>query len=54
MTKAIIDFSGYTGAELIPAARNIHDKMTAAAATFTTPPVTMANFQTTIDAAELL
>lgn len=52
MIKAIIDFSGYTGPELVPAAQNIHDKMTAAAATFTAPPVTMANFQTTIDAAD--
>jgi hypothetical protein len=46
--KAIIDFSGYTAAELGPVAHTIHDKMTANAATFTTPTVTMATLQTQI------
>ncbi|MBI3878436.1 MAG: hypothetical protein HY301_00005, partial [Verrucomicrobia bacterium] len=41
-TKAIIDFSGYTAPELGPVAQTIHDQMLANAATFTTPPVTMA------------
>ena len=52
MTKAIIDFSGYTGPDLLPAGKTIHDKMTANAATFTTPPVTMAALQTLIDTGE--
>ena len=47
-TKAIIDFSGYTAAELGPIAHSIHDKMTANAATFTAPPVTMPALQTLI------
>src|SRR5947209_669669 len=46
MTKAVIDFSGYTGPELSPAAHAIHDEMTAHAATFGTPPITMAAFAT--------
>ena len=41
-TKANIDFSNYTHAELSPIAQTIHDDMTANAATFATPPVTMA------------
>ena len=49
MTKAIIDLSGYTGAELSPVAHTIHDTMNANAATFATPPVTMAALQTNID-----
>ena len=40
--KAIIDFSGHTAVELGPIAHNIHDKMTANAATFPSPTVTMA------------
>jgi hypothetical protein len=48
MTKAIIDFSGYTAAELSPVAHTIHDQMTANAATFTTPPMTMATLATDI------
>ena len=46
--KAIIDFSGYTAAELGPIAQTIHDKMVANAATFTSPIVTMPAFQTVI------
>lgn len=46
--KASIDFSSYTAAELGPIAHSIHDLMTANAATFTTPPVTMAALQTLI------
>ncbi len=42
MTKAIIDFSGYTAAELSPIADTIRTQMTANAATFPAPPVTMA------------
>ena len=48
-TKAIIDFSGFTANELGPVAHVIHDQMTANAATFTTPPLTMAAFQTQVD-----
>ena len=47
-TKANIDFSVYTAAELGPIAHNIHDKMTANAATFTAPTVPMATLQTQI------
>lgn len=47
-TKAIIDFSPYTAAELGPIAQNIHDEMTAHAATFAAPPVTMTALQTLI------
>jgi len=50
MTKAIIDFSGYTGPDLFPASQTIHDEMTTNSATFTTPPLTMAAFQLLIDA----
>lgn len=49
MTKAVIDFTGYTGTDLIPIAQAIHDGMTAGAATFTAPPVTMAALQPLID-----
>jgi hypothetical protein len=54
MTKAIIDFSVYTGPELLPVGKTVHDKMTDNAATFTTPapPVTMAALQTFIDTFE--
>ena len=48
-TKAIVDFSGYTATELGPVAHVIHDEMTAHAATFTAPSITMAAFQTLID-----
>jgi hypothetical protein len=47
--KAIIDFSGYTAAELGPIGHTIHDKMTANAATFTTPTITMAALQALLD-----
>ena len=40
-TKAIIDFGTYTAAKLIPVAQTIHDQMTANAATFTSPSITM-------------
>ena len=40
--KAIIDFSGYSAAELGPIAHTIHDKMVANAATFPSPTVAMA------------
>ena len=49
-TKAVIDFSGYTAAELGPVAHTIHDRMTANAATFTAPTMTMATLQTQITA----
>jgi len=45
-TKASIDFSSYTAAELGPVAHTIHDKMAANAVTFATPPVPMATLQT--------
>src|SRR5436305_1774748 len=38
-TKANIDFSGYSAAELGPIAHSIHDQMTANAATFTAPTI---------------
>jgi len=44
--KAIIDFSRYTAADLGPVAQHIHDSMTANAATFPSPPVTMATLAT--------
>ena len=47
-TKANIDFTGYSAPELGPIAQAIHDQMTAHAVTFTSPPVTMAAFQTLI------
>ena len=47
-TKAIIDFSSYTAAEFAFPAQTIHDKMTANAATFTAPPVSMAALQAII------
>jgi hypothetical protein len=49
MTKAIIDFSGYSAPDLAPPAQTIHDEMTTNAATFSTPPLTMAALQTLID-----
>ncbi len=45
-TKAIIDFSDYTAAELGPTAHTIHDKMLASVATFATPAVPMATLLT--------
>lgn len=47
-TKASIDFSGHTAPELGPIAQNIHDEMTANAATFASPPVTMTALQTLV------
>ncbi|MEY2563247.1 MAG: hypothetical protein QOH88_1440 [Verrucomicrobiota bacterium] len=49
MTKAIIDFSGYTGPDLFPVAQKIHDDTTTNGATFTAPPTTMPALQTLID-----
>lgn len=48
-TKAVIDFSGYTAADLAPVAQNVHDQMAAHAATFASPPVAMTALQTRID-----
>jgi hypothetical protein len=47
-TKAILDFSGYPGGDLVPLAHTIHDAMTTNAATFPNPPVMMANLATLI------
>lgn len=47
-TKATIDFSNYTAAELSPIALAIHAAMTENAAIFTGPPVTLAALQTQI------
>lgn len=47
-TKANIDFSEFTNAELGPVAQTIHDEMSTNAATFATPPVTMAALQTLV------
>ncbi len=41
MTKATTDFSGYTGPDPAPAAKTVHDEMTAAASTFPSPPTAM-------------
>ena len=49
-TKAVIDFTPYTAPELAPVAQTIHDKMTANAATFTAPPVSMAALQALVAA----
>ena len=49
-TKAIINFDGYTAAELGPVAQSIHDKMTLNAATFTAPTVSMTSLQTQVTA----
>jgi hypothetical protein len=46
--KATVDFSGYTNSSICPTAQTIHDKMVAAAGTFTTPPILMPAFQTLI------
>jgi len=43
--KAVVDFSGYTGPALAPVAKTICTQMTAKAATFPAPPVTMVAFQ---------
>jgi hypothetical protein len=50
--KAAIDFDHYTGPALAPVAQNIHDKMLLNAATFPTPPISMAALQTKIDTFE--
>lgn len=47
-TKAIINFEDYNASELGPIAQTIHNKLTTNAATFATPPVTMADLQTLI------
>jgi len=47
-TKAITDFGRYTAGNLGPAAQFIHTQMLANAATFTTPPVTLAALDTQI------
>ena len=44
--KAIIDFSGFTAADLGPKAQTIHDKMTTNSATFPALPLTMAALAT--------
>jgi hypothetical protein len=49
MTKAIIDFSGYTGSELITISQAIHDAMTPIIAQFPKIPITLADLQTLID-----
>ena len=47
-TKAIIDFSSYTAAELGPLAQHIHDELVAHVAVFATPTVAMPAFATVI------
>jgi hypothetical protein len=47
-TKAIIDFSRYSAADLGPVATHIHTEMTANAATFPDPPVTLTALGTLI------
>lgn len=51
-TKVIVDFTDYTAADLAPVARHIGSRMTANAATFDAPPVTMAALATLIDTYE--
>lgn len=41
MTKAIIDFTGYTGPDLLPVSQTIFTEMTDNAGIFDTPPVTL-------------
>ena len=48
MTKAIIDFSGYTGDALLPAAQTTHDQLNLNVATFPEPPTTLAALTTLI------
>ena len=43
--KAVVEFSSYTGPALAPVAQTIHDKVTANAVTFPTPPMAMPAFQ---------
>ena len=43
-TKAIIDFSSYSAAELGPLAQHIHDELVANASVFATPTVAMTAF----------
>jgi hypothetical protein len=51
-TKAIIDFNGYSGPDLCPAARAIHDGMEKNKTLFANPPVTMADLLLLIETAE--
>ncbi len=51
-TKATIDFSTYSAADLLPIAKGIHDKMVAHAARFTAPTVAMATLDTQITSYE--
>lgn len=48
--KASIDFRPYLDAELSPIGQTIHDKLSAHADTFPTPPVAMPDLQQTLDA----
>jgi hypothetical protein len=48
ITKAAIDFTGYSGGALIPAAQATHDTILANAATFPNLPTSMADLQTLI------
>lgn len=48
MTKAMTDFTGYTGPDLITTAQTVHDAMVKGTATFDNPPTSMPDFQTAI------
>jgi hypothetical protein len=48
ITKAAIDFTGYSGDALIPAAQGIHDTIVLNAALFPNLPTSMADLQTLI------
>lgn len=50
LPKASTNFKGYTNSQLLYAAQNIHNKILLAIADFATPPVTMVQFQTDINA----
>ena len=53
MKKVALKTKGLKPEQLIVHARNIHDGLTANSAIFATPPVTMADLQSEIDALEL-
>jgi len=51
-TKVIVDFTDYPAPDLAPVARHIENQMTANAATFTAPTITMVALGTLIDTYE--
>jgi hypothetical protein len=51
-TKAVTSFTAYKAADLLPTAQTIHDRMTANAATFPSPPMSMTSLATLISTYE--